>query len=142
MTHVTNVAGTAAPETETTPVVLTWREIYRPLDVPTSDDLADIDEYVDRLERDPVRRAGIARARVRLADRLSHRLGGLADLRMRRGLSQKQLAQAIGTSQPHIARIEGGRDNVLLATANDLARALDVPLEEINEALGYKGARK
>jgi transcriptional regulator with XRE-family HTH domain len=56
---------------------------------------------------------------------------------MRHGWSQKQLAEAIGTSQPHIARIENGRDNVLLATANQLARALQVSLEQINAALGF-----
>jgi transcriptional regulator with XRE-family HTH domain len=61
----------------------------------------------------------------------------LAVLRMQRGWSQKRLADAIGTSQPHIARIEKGRDNVLLATANELARTLDVSLEQINEALGF-----
>lgn len=61
----------------------------------------------------------------------------LATLRMRRGWSQKQLAEAIGTSQPHIARIENGRDNVLLATANQLAKALGVTLDEINRCLGF-----
>jgi len=47
------------------------------------------------------------------------------------------LAEAIGTSQPHIARIKNGRDNVMLDTANQLARALGVSLEEINTALGF-----
>lgn len=52
-------------------------------------------------------------------------------------MSQRQLATAIGTSQPHIARIESGRDNVLLKTANLLSQALGVPLAEVNDALGF-----
>lgn len=61
----------------------------------------------------------------------------MAKLRRKQGWSQKKLAAAIGTSQLHIARIENGRDDVLLATANQLAKALNVSLEEISAALGY-----
>jgi DNA-binding XRE family transcriptional regulator len=88
-------------------------------------------------ERDPKVRAGIARARARLAEDLPIERKSIAYFRLRLGMSQKQLADAIGTSQPHIARIEAGRDNVLLKTANSLARALNTTLGEVNQALGY-----
>lgn len=101
------------------------------------DGFEDIDAVVDRIEQAPVRRAAITLARRRLAARLKDDIGGLAALRLARGLSQKQLAEAVGTSQPHIARIENGRDNVLLATANQLATALGVSLEDVNSALGF-----
>jgi transcriptional regulator with XRE-family HTH domain len=91
---------------------------------------------VEEYERNPVKAAALKAARQRLARKLPTATT-LAKLRLGRGWSQKRLADAIGTSQPHIARIENGRDNVLLATANQLAKALGVSLEEINAALGY-----
>ena len=118
--------------------MLEWREVFRPSDVPIPDGFEDIDTVVEDLERDPQRYVALKGARQRLARKLEPKVGGLAALRLRRGLSQKQLADAIGTSQPHIARIEKGRDNVLLATANQLARALGVTLNEVNVALGFE----
>lgn len=112
--------------------------MFRPSDVPIPDGFEDIDAVVEALERDPQGRAGLKAARARLGGKLQSKVPGLAALRLRRGLSQKQLADAIGTSQPHIARIEKGRDNVLLATANQLARALGVTLDEVNSALGFE----
>jgi transcriptional regulator with XRE-family HTH domain len=45
-------------------------------------------------------------------------------LRRYRGYSQAKVAKAMGTSQPKIARIEGGDENVTLATLKRLAMAL------------------
>lgn len=100
------------------------------------DGFEDVDSYVAQRESDPKNAAMLTAARQRLANKLVQ-TPTLAKLRLKQGWSQKQLAAAIGTSQPHIARIENGRDNVLLATANQLAKALNVSLEEINAALGY-----
>jgi DNA-binding XRE family transcriptional regulator len=97
----------------------------------------DIDEAVTSLEADPVRREGLAKARQRIAQEVGAERRGLAYLRLRQGWSQKTLADAIGTSQSHIARIEAGRGDVLLGTANNLARVLGVSILEINEALGF-----
>lgn len=133
--------GTSGPETATSASLLAWREVSGLGEAPIPEGFEDIDAAVAQLERDPDRRSALARARQRLGARLRGQAGGLAQLRLLRGLSQKQLAEAIGTSQPHIARIENGRDNVLLATANELARALEVQLDEINEALGYSRRR-
>jgi transcriptional regulator with XRE-family HTH domain len=56
----------------------------------------------------------------------------LGKLRLSLGYSQQQLAAAIGTSQPHIARIESGRgSNLMLDTAARLASALGVSIDEI-----------
>jgi DNA-binding XRE family transcriptional regulator len=125
-----------APETKRADI-LQWESCFRAQDVPLPDGFEDIDTAVASLEREPARRAGLENARRRIAEKFPEKLSGLAALRMRHGWSQKQLAEAIGTSQPHIARIENGRDNVLLATANQLARALQVSLEQINAALGF-----
>jgi len=121
--------------------VFQWEACFRPQDVPIPEGFEDVDALIESRERDPAQRAALEAARRRLADRLPEPATTLAKLRLRKGWSQKRLAEAIGTSQPHIARIENGRDNVLLATANQLARALDVTLDEINTALGYGSER-
>jgi DNA-binding XRE family transcriptional regulator len=128
-----NIAATPA----TPPGKILMCNFYRGDDFSIPDGFVDIDSAVDEQERDPAIRAGIARARTRLAEQLPIGRSSLAYLRMRCGLSQRQLAEKIGTSQPHVARIEAGRDNVLLKTANLLAHALDSTLEEVNRALGY-----
>ncbi|EMJ66448.1 MULTISPECIES: helix-turn-helix domain-containing protein [Leptospira] len=47
-------------------------------------------------------------------------------LRKKRNLTQKDLAEKIGTSQPAIARIESGNyNNLSLSFINRLAKALD-----------------
>jgi DNA-binding Xre family transcriptional regulator len=48
----------------------------------------------------------------------------IARLRLDRGWSQQRLADVVGTSQSHIARMESGRD-VMVATLSRIARALD-----------------
>ena len=116
--------------------VVQWESRFRPQDIPIPEGFEEIDSVIEEYERDPAKAAALKAARQRLAKKLATATT-LAKLRLSRGWSQKRLADAIGTSQPHIARIENGRDNVLLATANQLAKALRVSLEEINTALGY-----
>jgi len=52
-------------------------------------------------------------------------------LRAERGLTQAQLAAAIGVSQPRIAGIESGDANPRLSTVSKLAHALGVTLSEL-----------
>lgn len=52
-------------------------------------------------------------------------------LRSKRGMTQAQLAAAIGVSQPRIARIERGDANPRLVTLSKLAHALGVTLSEL-----------
>jgi DNA-binding XRE family transcriptional regulator len=141
------MTGSASPPTgssqATGPLVTTrradvvqWESCFRPQDIPVPEGFEEIDSLAQEYERDPVKAEALKAARQRLAKKLATATN-LAKLRLSRGWSQKRLADEIGTSQPHIARIENGRDNVLLATANQLAKALGVSLEEINAALGY-----
>jgi transcriptional regulator with XRE-family HTH domain len=51
------------------------------------------------------------------------RLMRLRDVRRNRGLSQRELADRVGTYQPRIAMIESGT-NILPETAEKIARAL------------------
>lgn len=85
---------------------------------------------------DPEYRARMAAARAQLGRELFEgRETTLAGLRLRRGLSQHQLAAALGTSQPHIAKIEAGKTRIYLATAAKLAEALGVALEEVHRCV-------
>jgi DNA-binding XRE family transcriptional regulator len=50
----------------------------------------------------------------------------IIELRMTKNLSQKELAEMIGTSQPSIARLESGRyQNVSMSFIRKVAKALD-----------------
>jgi DNA-binding XRE family transcriptional regulator len=106
------------------------------VDIPIPEGFKEIDSVVEEYECALTKAAALKAARQQLAKKLvaatTH-----ARLRLSRGWSQKRLADAIGTSQPHIARIENGRVKVLLATANQLAKALGASLDQINAALGY-----
>lgn len=49
-------------------------------------------------------------------------------LREARGLSQRELAERVGTTQSAIARLEGGNISPSLPTLDKIAEALDVEL--------------
>jgi len=69
----------------------------------------------EEIERDPVRRARMDETR-KAYDALLH----LADLRQNRGVTQAELASALGVSQPNVSKIErslgSGKGKVLLGT--------------------------
>ncbi len=56
-------------------------------------------------------------------------------MRLRKGWSQAHLAEKLGTSQSHIARIEKGTENLHIETCRKLALALGVDLNTLNQAL-------
>ena len=51
--------------------------------------------------------------------------------RMRRGISQRQLALMTGTSRSYLWKLETGRADVGLDVLLRVARALDVPVREL-----------
>lgn len=55
----------------------------------------------------------------------------LKEYRMRKGLSQRQLAQLVGTHRDVIGRLERRKREPLLRTALAVSRAVDAPIEEI-----------
>jgi DNA-binding XRE family transcriptional regulator len=141
LSTVNSSKAPSAPQTRRADIVQ-WESCFRPQDVPVPEGFEDIDAYMEARERDPAQFDALKAARRRVAEKLPASKITLAKLRLNRGWSQKRLADAIGTSQPHIARIENGRDNVLLSTANELSRALEVSLDDINKALGYASNKK
>ena len=72
-------------------------------------------------------------------------IASLIALRGRRGMSQDDLADAVGTKQPAIARIESGRyRGMSVATLEKMARAMNARLvirfEEAKRKRGQAGA--
>jgi transcriptional regulator with XRE-family HTH domain len=63
-------------------------------------------------------------------------------LRLRKGLSQAQLAEAIGTQQPHVARIECGHADLRLDTCRRIAAVLGVDLNTLDQALQSEEAKR
>lgn len=59
----------------------------------------------------------------------------LAAIRLSRGFSQQQVADAIGTSQPAIAKIEAGAVNIQRDTMKRLSRVLGITVMELDNAL-------
>jgi len=49
--------------------------------------------------------------------------------RIKRGWSQTQLAEAVGSRQPVISRLERGEGNPSLSTLHKIAKALDLSLQ-------------
>jgi ribosome-binding protein aMBF1 (putative translation factor) len=92
--------------------------------------------FMERREKDPARAKGLAEARASIADALYPNDGvTLKTLRLKAGFTQIQLAAALETSQPHVARIESGRQEPNLSTLRKLAKALGVQLDELISAI-------
>ena len=84
----------------------------------------DFSEYKKNLLEDPEVRAAYDELEPEF-----ELIASLIALRGRRGMSQDDLAEAVGTKQPAIARIESGRyRGMSVATLEKMARALDAKL--------------
>lgn len=95
-----------------------------------------IAESNKKFENDATKSQALARARQRLASRLSNAPEfSLSALRLRCGLSQSKLAEKMNAKQPYIARIESGDDDVKVSTILNFAKALNVPEDEVFNAL-------
>ncbi|HUV96142.1 MAG TPA: helix-turn-helix transcriptional regulator [Acidobacteriaceae bacterium] len=115
--------------------VFSFGDYLSPAEIAPSRHVA-ITDLVSKWDANPARRAAMEEARRWLADEFHGDDGvTLRTLRMRKGLSQQQLASAIGTSQPHIARIEGGADNLNIDTCRRIASVLEVDMNSLDQAL-------
>jgi len=82
----------------------------------------------------------LSASRTRLASELYGTPKSLSQMRLSKGLSQVALAEKLGTSQPHVAKIEAGKVKIQFTTAMQLADALGITLDElrplIEQAIG------
>ncbi len=101
---------------------------------PVRPGFSEVRDRIARLEADPRRAEGLARARERLAETI-HEAGTLAALRLSKGLSQTALATKAGTSQSRLSRIESGLDDPQLSTVAKIAQALDMDVAVVADAL-------
>ena len=95
-------------------------------------------DLLDELESDPEIAAAAAAARAEVAAERSRAQGtDLTTLRLAKGLSQHQLAAAVGSVQPAISRIESGEQEPKLSMIRRLAVALDVDFNVLIAALPH-----
>jgi DNA-binding XRE family transcriptional regulator len=130
--------STSAPAATTAPLRAKVLEFpcNAPAEAPIPSGYKTIDQLIAEFERDPAAKEELRRGRQWVAETV---LGGqpqsLRVLRLRKGMSQAQLAKAIGTQQPHVARIERGQADPQLGTCRRIAQALCVDLNTLDQAL-------
>ena len=96
----------------------------------------DIDDLVAEFEQSPGAAKAIADGRKWVADTFyAYRPDSIAQLRLKKGWSQAELAKRAETSQPYIARLELGRVDPQLSTVRKVARALGVPAAALMQAI-------
>lgn len=105
----------------------------KPLAVPGA---IDIDELVAELEsQSPENAHAIAQGRQWVAETFYADRPSIAQLRLKNGWSQAELAKRAETSQSYIARLELGQTDPQMSTARKIADALGVSIEVFAQAL-------
>lgn len=111
---------------------------------PIADAASDSDDVVAMLKSMGLD-AEVQYAEHELASEMEKQAGAptLKSLRLHKGLSQKALAEALGTVQPRISRLEAGIEEMGLSFASRLADVLDVDVNTIVLAVsaGSDGGR-
>ena len=103
-----------------------------PVPVVDHPDSITIKEFVSKLEAAGHSKS-LADGRRTLASWIDKKTS-LRTLRLTAGLSQDELATLMGTSQPQIARLESGRQDIQLSTMKRLADVLKITLHQIVDA--------
>lgn len=95
-----------------------------------------IHEVVARSEKNPRRKAALESMRKTVSSMLEDSEGAksLTSLRLAKGWSQTTLAARLGVTQPYVAKIEKGQEDMRMSTVMKLAEAFGVSPNEIFEA--------
>lgn len=100
----------------------------------------DIDDLVAEFEQSPSGAEAIAKGRKWVARTFySGGPSSVAQLRLRKGWSQAELAKRAETSQPYIARLELGKVDPQVSTVRKIAQALGVPTATVLQAIAPEG---
>jgi DNA-binding XRE family transcriptional regulator len=142
-THFENVVDFRPPITETDRAVVVEMLAPAPENIP--DGFLSIDEFekdfVAGFDSEPDGRAELAKGRKWVADKFYGEDGEtIRSLRLHKGMSQVDLAELLGTSQSHIARVESGSENPLLATCRRLCNALEIDMNTLDNAMKLQEA--
>lgn len=113
-------------DTTTTPLrVLELKPVFT-----VNKGMVDIDDLFEELSKDESFAKESKAAGLWVAETYYPGESSLKTIRLKSGLSQKQLATLIGTQQPMIARMENGDTNSTIDTIEKLAAALNAnPLD-------------
>ena len=96
----------------------------------------DIDELVAEFEQSPIDAKAIAKGRQWVAKTFYDGITpSIAQLRLKKGWSQAELARRMGTSQPHIARLELGKVDPQISTVKKLAGTLGITVADMVHAI-------
>lgn len=119
------IGAPSSPGTNEAEVIQWAFHAPRPLPLPNT---ISLESLVDEFESDPAMALQMAEARQNLAPVLldGDAPASMSGLRLSAGLSQQQLAQRVGTSQSHIARIERGNNDPTTDVVARIAHALGV----------------
>lgn len=119
------------------PLQIASVSIQQAYDLPTPSGHVSITKLVSDAENNATRREALVKARKKLASSSAYnnRTVSISSLRLVQGWSQSDLAREMETSQPHVARIEAGTEDLRVSTVEKLAKALKVPAEQILTAL-------
>lgn len=127
------------PQTGTGEAQVIFKEFSaspKPMAVPGA---IDIDDLVAELEsQSPENAEAIAHGRQWVAENFYTDQLSVAKLRLQKGWSQAELARRASTSQSYIARLEQGRIDPQISTAQKIAAALEVSIEVLANALSSK----
>ena len=94
-------------------------------------------DYLDDVQANPRRRAALERARKRAATDPVSRLSPLARLRQHAGMSQNDVAKAMGCAQSFIAKLERSSEttDIRFGTMDALARAIGCDIHAVVNAV-------
>jgi len=105
----------------------------RPIPLPNT---VSLELLMQESEADPIKAKYLSDARKELSDALyEEEPKTLSVLRLAAGLSQVQLARLVGTSQPHLARIEQGKNDPGTDMVARIATALGLNDVDVFQAI-------
>ncbi len=114
----------SSPSTSIGNIIFGEFSAQRPIPLPNT---ASLESLMEESEADPIKAKYLSEARKKLSDALyEEEPKTLSVLRLAAGFSQVQLAKLVGTSQPHIARIEQGKNDPGTDMIARIAKALDL----------------
>ena len=86
----------------------------------------DIDDILSEFDDNQEVQEALERASKWMAEQYYSEESSIKALRLRKGMSQQQLAEAIGSKQSYVSRVEKGCEDLRASSIKKLAEALDV----------------
>lgn len=94
-----------------------------------------LDDLLDTYNQDGEFKELFKQANIEIANEFYKDENSLRKLRLLKGLTQNELAEALNTSQAQIAKIESGKNEVLSGTVLKMSKFFDLPRGQMFEIL-------